>query len=82
MGAGVGSAGSAWTVGAVCKDSNSLMSARSILSLLISFYELLLGKEQKKALKEHVRNKKGKVSAKRMIEEVMEILNAHGEGKN
>ena len=43
MGAGVGSAGSAWTVGAVCKDNNSLKSARSILSLLISFYELLLG---------------------------------------
>ena len=35
VGAGVGSAGSAWTVGAVCKDSNSLKSARSILPLLI-----------------------------------------------
>ena len=46
VGAGVGSAGSAWTVGAVCKDSNSLKSARSILLLLIHsrpFFALLAG---------------------------------------
>ena len=44
--------------------------------------EKLLGKKQKEDLKEHVRNEKGKVSAKRMIEEVLEILDANREGKN
>ena len=44
--------------------------------------EKLLGKKQKEDLKEHVRNEKGKVSAKRMVEEVLEILNANREGKN
>ena len=38
VGAGVGSAGAAWTVGAVCKDSNSLKSARSIAQEKLELY--------------------------------------------
>lgn len=44
--------------------------------------ERLLGEKQKEALKNHVRNEKGKVSAKRMIEEVFEILKSQKKGKN
>lgn len=43
---------------------------------------LLLGKAQKDALKEHLRDERGKVSASRMIEEALEILRAAGQGKN
>lgn len=42
----------------------------------------LLGEKQKEMLKEHIRNKDGRVSAKRMIGEFAEILNATKEGKN
>ena len=52
--------------------------ARAMLEAM----ERLLGKEQKEALKKHVRNEEGKVSAKRMMEEMLEILKSHGEGKN
>lgn len=41
-----------------------------------------LGEEQKEALKEHIRNKNGRISAKRMVGEFAEILNATKEGKN
>lgn len=43
---------------------------------------LLLGREQKDALKEHLRNERGKVPASRMIAEAMEILQSAGQGKN
>lgn len=49
---------------------------------ILEAMERLLGKEQKEALKKHVRNEKGKVSAKRMMEEMQEILKSQGEGKN
>ena len=49
---------------------------------MLAVTEWVLGKEQKEALKNHLRNARGKVSAKRMIEEVMEILNSDGVGKN
>lgn len=42
----------------------------------------LLGKEQKDALKEHLRNKDGKVSTQAMMTEVMEIFKSKQEGKN
>lgn len=42
----------------------------------------LLGKEQKEALKDHVRTEKGRVPASRMIEELMEIFSNINNGKN
>lgn len=49
---------------------------------MIDVVECVLGEEQVKALKNHIRNESGRVSAKRMITEVMEILKSHGAGKN
>ena len=42
----------------------------------------LLGEEQLDALKEHLRNEKGKVSATKMVEEISQILRENKEGKN
>ena len=42
----------------------------------------LLGKEQKEALKEHLRDKNGKISTQSMMNEVMEIFKSNQEGKN
>ncbi len=42
----------------------------------------LLGEEQLKALKEHVRNEKGRVSASKMINEITQILGGNRTGKN
>ena len=49
---------------------------------MLDVVERVLGKEQTEALKGHIRNESGRVSAKRMITEVMEILKSHGAGKN
>lgn len=51
-------------------------------SLTIKMVDMLLGEEQKEKLKNHVRNTSGRVSAKRLLAEVMEIFNATKEGKN
>lgn len=51
-------------------------------SLTIKMVDMLLGEEQKEKLKNHVRAKSGRVSAKRLLAEVMEIFNATKEGKN
>lgn len=51
-------------------------------SLTIKMVDKLLGSEQKERLKDHVRTERGRVSAKRLIAEVMEIFNATKEGKN
>ncbi len=42
----------------------------------------LLGEEQLKALKDHVRNENGRVSAAKMIEEITQILGGNKPGKN
>lgn len=42
----------------------------------------LLGDEQLKALKDHVRNEEGRVSANKMFEEISQILGESKEGKN
>ena len=42
----------------------------------------LLGKEQKEKLMEHIRDQSGRVSATKMINETMGIINAIKEGKN
>ena len=49
---------------------------------VVTMVDILLGEEQKKLLKEHVRNEKGKVSVTRIMEEVTEIFNLCNEGKN
>lgn len=51
-------------------------------SLTIKMVDTLLGEEQKEKLKNHVRTENGKVSAKALLAEVMEIFNATKEGKN
>lgn len=51
-------------------------------TLVIKMVDHLLGAEQKEKLKEHVRTATGRVSAKKLLEETMEIFNATKEGKN
>lgn len=50
--------------------------------LITEMVDRLLGEEQRDKLKDHVRTEKGKVSAKRLLEEVMEIFKASDAGKN
>lgn len=50
--------------------------------LTINMVNRLLGNEQKERLKDHVRAENGRVSAKKLLKEVMEIFNATKEGKN
>lgn len=42
----------------------------------------LLGKEQMEALKNHVRNEKGKVSAAKMVDEITQIFKGQSKIKN
>lgn len=51
-------------------------------SEVVNMAALLLGKEQKNALKEHLRGENGRVPAGRMVSEILEILQASGKGKN
>lgn len=51
-------------------------------SAIIDAVNILLPEEQKKALKDHIRNEHGRVGAVEMIQEVAEILQATQEGKN
>ena len=51
-------------------------------SLTIKMVNTLLGEEQKERLKSHVKEKCGRVSAKVLLAEVMEIFAATKEGKN
>ena len=48
----------------------------------IDAIEKIIGPEQKEQLKEHVRDEAGRVSIKRMFDEVGEILRGNQEGKN
>lgn len=50
--------------------------------LIVDIIERLIGKEQKDALKEHVRNEKGKVSITAMMTETMDIFTMSDPGKN
>lgn len=47
-----------------------------------SMVERLLGTDQKNALKDHVRDENGRVSATRLMEEIAEIFGASDAGKN
>ena len=49
---------------------------------VVDMINLLLPEEEKKALKDHIRSQSGRVSAKKIIQEVAEILEASKEGKN
>lgn len=51
-------------------------------ALTIKMVDMLLGEKQKEELKNHLRTKKGRVSAKKLLAEVMEIFHATKEGKN
>ncbi len=51
-------------------------------SLVVDAVKKLLSPEQEKNLREHARSKKGRVSAKKMIEELGEILASGNTGKN
>lgn len=44
--------------------------------------DLILSKDQKDRLKEHVRNEKGRVPASAMVVELMDIMEASNSGKN
>lgn len=51
-------------------------------SLITDTAEKMLGKKQLKKLKEHVRDEKGRVSARKMMEEIEQILSGNRKGKN
>lgn len=50
--------------------------------LIVEMVDRFLGEKQKEKLKEHVRDENGRVSAVRLLGEVMEIFRSHGAGKN
>lgn len=49
---------------------------------VIDVVDRLLGEKQKEKLKDHIRNEKGRVSVKRLMDEVAEIFHACNAGKN
>ena len=51
-------------------------------SLIVDVIEKIIGSEQKEQLKKHVRDEAGRVSIKRMFDEIGEILRGNQEGKN
>lgn len=51
-------------------------------ALTVKMVDMLLGEKQKEELKKHLRTENGRVSAKKMLAEVMEIFRATKEGKN
>lgn len=57
---------------ALDRDSNNV-------ALVTEVYEAILGKEQYKALKEYMRNDKGRISTSEMIDTLKEILNGEDE---
>ena len=52
------------------------------LTAIVDVVNTLFSEEQKNALKEHLRDKNGRVGMKEMIQEVAEILQTSQEGKN
>lgn len=49
---------------------------------IVEVVDMLLGEEQKEALKEHARKENGKVSASKLLEVVLEIFQKEKDGKN
>lgn len=54
----------------------------SDITVMYHFMNKLLGKEQLKSLKEHVRDEKGRAPVSKCYQEVMEIFNGEDETKN
>lgn len=52
------------------------------LTAIVDVVDTLFSEEQKNALKEHLRDKNGRVGMTEMIQEVAEILQTSQEGKN
>ncbi len=52
------------------------------ISYSIKMVDMLLGEEQKKRLKDHVRTENGRVPATKLISEALEIFSSIKEGKN
>lgn len=50
--------------------------------LVTKMVDILLGESQKEALKNHIRKNTGRVSAKKMMEEISEIFQASNSLKN
>lgn len=50
--------------------------------LIVRTVDLLLGKEQRNKLKDHLRTKSGVVSTEKMSEEIMQIFNSQEKIKN
>lgn len=55
---------------------------RGEVDRIVDVAPIMLGDKQYNALKEHVRNKNGKVKSSLMIKEITEIMNKAGETKN
>lgn len=51
-------------------------------ALIPKVAELVLGKDQINALKEHLRNENGRVKTTEMFREIMEIMKGNNDGKN
>lgn len=51
-------------------------------ALIPKVAELVLGKDQLNALKEHLRNENGRVKTTEMFREIMEIMKGNNDGKN
>lgn len=51
-------------------------------SAIVDVINRMLDETQRKALKNHLRNEKGRVGAREMIAEVAEIMKASKDGKN
>lgn len=52
------------------------------MTAIVKTLPKLLGEEQAKALKEHLRNANGRVPMDKMVAEITEIMNGSREGKN
>lgn len=49
---------------------------------IVDMVDMLFSKEQKAALKEHVKKENGKIPASKLLTEVMDIFQKEKEGKN
>lgn len=84
---GVTESGFAFTLDEAALDDYELLEAlagidRGEMWSIIDVVNRLLGKEQGKALKDHVRTETGRVSTKALIGEITSILKAKKETKN
>lgn len=84
---GVTESGFAWEIEDEALDDYELLEVLHKIDtgeygMLPEMVDKLLGKEQTKMLKSHIRTEGGRVSATRMITEVMDIFKSSSQGKN